>query len=259
MNARFPSSWPKIWPYRWPLWALKRHIAFLRGNLRAMSLSPREWSTRAGKKAMSYTSDIGNLETSWRVGVSQTRTWESLSDQHAKNFLSDEYPSESFLQIWFRNIVHLGIESQSRQYQYRMNGSSVEIQTGRVTNRSSNYTTYILVSPSCNIPTNNILISSVASRRLAWDPNSNIIIPKFCPSDYKMKHHNKTLLKRLPDLLLEAAGWLAGWAAGGVVDSFCDTELGLKLLFDMVEWPGRSLVEQCSWMQSIASCFNFHI
>ena len=37
---------------------------------------------------------------------------------------------------------------------------SVEIQTGRVkTNRwqvSSNYTTYILVSPSCNIPTNNI-------------------------------------------------------------------------------------------------------
>jgi len=108
-----------------------------------MSLSPREWSTRAGKKAMSYTSDIGNLEMSWRVGISQTQTWESLSDQCAKNFPSDEYPSESFLQIWFRNIVHLGIESQSRQYQYRINGSSVEIRTGRVTNRwwvSSNYT-----------------------------------------------------------------------------------------------------------------------
>ena len=71
--------------------------------------------------------------------------------------------------------------------------------------------------------------------------------PKFCPSDYKMKHHNKgPLLKRLPDLLLEAAGWLAGWAASGVVDSFCDTELGVRLLCDMVEWPGRGLVEQCS-------------
>jgi len=68
-----------------------------------------------------------------------------------------------------------------------------------------------------------------------------------------MKLHNKgSLLKGLPDLLLEAAGWLAGWAAGGVVDSFCDTELGVRLLFDMVEWPGRGLVEQCS-LQSIAS------
>ena len=68
-----------------------------------------------------------------------------------------------------------------------------------------------------------------------------------------MKHPNKgSLLKRLPDLLLEAAGWLAGWAAGGVVDSFCDTELGVRLLFDMVEWPGGGLVEQCS-LQSIAS------
>jgi len=47
-------------------------------------------------------------------------------------------------------------------------------------------------------------------------------------------------------LLLEAAGWLAGWAAGGVVDSFCDTELGVRLLFDMVEWPGRDLVGQSS-------------
>jgi len=71
--------------------------------------------------------------------------------------------------------------------------------------------------------------------------------PKFCPSDYKMKHHNKgPLLKRLPDLLLEAAGWLAGWAASGVVDSFCDTGLGVRLLFDMVEWPGRGLVKQSS-------------
>ena len=71
--------------------------------------------------------------------------------------------------------------------------------------------------------------------------------PKFCPSDYKMKHHNKgPLLKRLPDLLLQAAGWLAGWAAGGVVDNFCDTELGVRLLFDMVEWPGRGLVKQSS-------------
>ena len=62
-----------------------------------------------------------------------------------------------------------------------------------------------------------------------------------------MKHPNKgPLLKRLPDLLLEAAGWLAGRAAGGVVDSFCDTELGVRLFFDMVEWPGRGLVEQCS-------------
>jgi len=61
-----------------------------------------------------------------------------------------------------------------------------------------------------------------------------------------MKHHNKgPLLKCLPDLLLEAAGWLAGWAAGGVVDSLCDTEL-VRLLFDMVEWPGRGHVEQCS-------------
>ena len=58
-----------------------------------------------------------------------------------------------------------------------------------------------------------------------------------------MKHPNKgSLLKRLPDLLLEAAGW----AAGGVVDSFCDTELGVRLLFDTVEWPDRGLVEQCS-------------
>jgi len=63
-----------------------------------------------------------------------------------------------------------------------------------------------------------------------------------------MKHDNKgPLLKRLPDLLLEAAGWLAGWVAGRVVDSFCDTELGVRLLFDMVEWPGRGLVEQCSF------------
>jgi len=55
-----------------------------------------------------------------------------------------------------------------------------------------------------------------------------------------MKHPNKgSLLKGLPDLLLEAAGWLAGWAAGGVVDSLCDTELGVGLFFDMVEWPGR--------------------
>ena len=53
-------------------------------------------------------------------------------------------------------------------------------------------------------------------------------------------------MKRLPDLLLEAAGYLAGWAAGEVIDSFCDTELGVRLLFDMVEWPGRGLVEQCS-------------
>jgi len=51
-----------------------------------------------------------------------------------------------------------------------------------------------------------------------------------------MKHDNKgPLLKRLPDLLLEAAGWLAGWAASAVVDSFCDTKLGVRLLFDMVE------------------------
>ena len=61
-----------------------------------------------------------------------------------------------------------------------------------------------------------------------------------------MKHHNKTLLKRLLDLLLEAVGWLVGWAVGGVVNSFCDTELGVKLLFDMVERPGRGLVKQCS-------------
>jgi len=62
-----------------------------------------------------------------------------------------------------------------------------------------------------------------------------------------MKHHNKRpLLKHLPDLLLEAAGWLAGWAVGGMVDSFCDTELGVKLLFNIVERPGRGLVEQCS-------------
>jgi len=54
------------------------------------------------------------------------------------------------------------------------------------------------------------------------------------------------LLKRLSDLLLEAAGYLAGWAAGEVIDSFCDTELGVRLLFDVVEWPGRGLVEQCS-------------
>jgi len=59
-----------------------------------------------------------------------------------------------------------------------------------------------------------------------------------------MKHDNKgPLLKRLLDLLLEAAGWLA---AGGVVDSFCDTELDVRLLFDIIEWPGRGLVEQSS-------------
>jgi len=39
---------------------------------------------------------------------------------------------------------------------------------------------------------------------------------------------------------------LVGWAAGGVIDSFCDTKLGVRLLFDMVEWPDRGLVEQCS-------------
>ena len=90
----------------------------------------------------------------------------------------------------------MGIESQSRQYQYRMNGSSSS--------------------------------SSV-------------------PATTRLKHHNKgPLLKRLPDLLLEAAGWLAGWAAGGVVDNFCDTELGVGVFFDMVEWPGGGLVEQCS-------------
>jgi len=46
----------------------------------------------------------------------------------------------------------------------------LKYEQGGLTNRcwvSSNYTTYILVSPSCNIPTNNILISSVASHRLA--------------------------------------------------------------------------------------------
>ena len=53
-------------------------------------------------------------------------------------------------------------------------------------------------------------------------------------------------LKRLSDLLLEAAGYLAGWAAGEVIDSFCDTELGVRLLFDTVEWPGRGLVGQSS-------------
>ena len=62
-----------------------------------------------------------------------------------------------------------------------------------------------------------------------------------------MKHDNTgPLLKRLPDLLLEAADYLAGWAASGVVDSFCDTELGAGLLCDMVECPGRGLVKQCS-------------
>ena len=62
-----------------------------------------------------------------------------------------------------------------------------------------------------------------------------------------MKHHNKgPLLKRLPDLLLEAAGWLAGkgqrvgWLTVFVTQNF------VWLFFDMVEWPGRGLVEQCS-------------
>jgi len=51
------------------------------------------------ERAMSYTSDVGNLETSWRVGVSQTRTWESLSDQYVKIFPSGEYTGEVFQQI----------------------------------------------------------------------------------------------------------------------------------------------------------------
>ena len=45
--------------------------------------------------------------------------------------------------------------------------------------------------------------------------NEWLIILKFCPSDCKMKHHNKgPLLKRLPDLLLEAADWLGGQRVG---------------------------------------------
>ena len=64
---------------------------FSRVSLRAISLLPREWSIRAGEKTMSYTSDVGNLEMSWRVRVSHTRTWESSSDQHAKSFPSGEY------------------------------------------------------------------------------------------------------------------------------------------------------------------------
>ena len=61
---------------------------------------------------------------------------------------------------------------------YRLIGVRIVLKykQGRLTNGcrvSSNYTTYILVSPSCNIPTNNILISSVVSCKLAWDPNSN--------------------------------------------------------------------------------------
>jgi len=53
------------------------------------------------------------------------------------------------------DILHLDISTH---------GEAVVIQTGRVKKKkqtngrrvSSNYTTYILVSPSCNIPTNNI-------------------------------------------------------------------------------------------------------
>jgi len=48
----------------------------------------------AGERAMSYGWDTGNLETSWPVRVSQTRTWESSGDQHAENFPSGEYTGE---------------------------------------------------------------------------------------------------------------------------------------------------------------------
>ena len=58
-----------------------------------MSLSQREWSITAGETIAS-TSDAGNLETSWPSYVSHTRTWGSLSDQHAKSFSSREYSGE---------------------------------------------------------------------------------------------------------------------------------------------------------------------
>ena len=75
----------------------------------------------------------------------------------------------------------------------------VEIWMGRLTNGwrvSSNYTTYILVSPSCNIPTNNILISSVALHRLAWDPNSNTPSPQHSDSFREMKQYYPKLSQR---------------------------------------------------------------
>jgi len=43
-------------------------------NRRAMSLSLGECSTRVGERAIAYTLDVGNLERSRPVRVSQTRT-----------------------------------------------------------------------------------------------------------------------------------------------------------------------------------------
>ena len=43
-------------------------------NRRAMSLSLGECSIRVGEKAIAYTLDVENLETSRPVRVSQTRT-----------------------------------------------------------------------------------------------------------------------------------------------------------------------------------------
>ena len=49
---------------------------------------------KAGERAVPYTQDVRNLETSWPVRVSQTRTLKSCGDQHVKSSPSDEYVGE---------------------------------------------------------------------------------------------------------------------------------------------------------------------
>jgi len=71
---------------------LKRRTAFSHGNPRAMSLSTREWSIRAGERAISYTSDVGNLETSLCVPDSDVGILNMQRQVSTHNQLSTRRP-----------------------------------------------------------------------------------------------------------------------------------------------------------------------